>query len=110
MSGIASRHNVDWQDLQRMNGISSPRTLLQIGTRIRIQRDNSFSFGNPLRVPLVVTSKYGYRPHPVTLGYQRHEGTDFRASTGTRVYASRAGRVTLCWTERWLRQIRSYQT
>ena len=93
LSGIARRHNVDWQDLQRINGISSPRTL-QIGTRIRIQRNDSFSFGNPLRLPLVVTSKYGYRPHPVTRRYQRHEGIDFRASTGTRVYASRAGRVT----------------
>ena len=93
LSGIASRHNVDWQDLQRINGISSPRNL-QIGTRIRIQRDDSLRFGNPLRVPLVVTSKYGYRPHPVTRRYQHHEGIDFRASTGTRVYASRAGRVT----------------
>ena len=92
LSGIASRHNVDWQDLQRINGISSPRTL-QIGTRLRIQQDYSFGFGNPLRVPLVVTSKYGYRPHPVTHRYQHHEGIDFRASTGTRVYASQAGRV-----------------
>ena len=89
---IARRHNMEPQDLQRINRISSPRTL-QIGTRIRIQGDHSLSFGNPLRVPLVVTSKYGYRPHPVTHRYQRHEGIDFRASTGTRVYASRAGRV-----------------
>ena len=89
---IARRHNVEAHDLQRINGISSPRRL-QIGTRLRIQRDDSLSFGNPLRVPLVVTSKYGYRPHPVTRRYQRHEGIDFRASTGTRVYASRAGRV-----------------
>ncbi len=92
LSGIASRHNVDWQDLQRINGITSPRRL-QIGTRIRIQRDNSLHFGNPLRVPLVVTSKYGYRHHPVTRRYQLHEGIDFRAATGTRVYASRAGKV-----------------
>ena len=90
--GIARRHNVEPQDLQRINGISSPRSL-QIGTRIRIQHDGSLGFGNPLRVPLVVTSKYGYRPHPVTRRYQRHEGIDFRASTGTRVYASKAGRV-----------------
>ena len=89
---IALRHNMEPQDLQRINGISSPRTL-QIGTRLRIHRDDSLSFGNPLRVPLVVTSKYGYRPHPVTRRYQRHEGIDFRAATGTRVYASRAGRV-----------------
>ena len=92
LSSIARRHNVKWRDLQRINGISSPRSL-QIGTRIRIQQDGSFGFGKPLRVPLVVTSKYGYRPHPVTGRYRFHEGIDFRAATGTRVYASKAGRI-----------------
>ena len=91
--GIARRHNVEPRDLQRINGISSPRSL-QIGTRIRIQQNSTPSFGKPLRVPLVVTSRYGYRPHPVTGRYQFHEGIDFRAATGTRVYASKSGRVT----------------
>ncbi len=92
LSSIARRYKVEWRDLQRINGISSPRSL-QIGTRIRIRQDGSPSFGKPLRVPLVVTSRYGYRPHPVTGRYQFHEGIDFRAATGTRVYASKAGRV-----------------
>ncbi len=92
LSSIARRHNVEWRDLQRINGISSPRSL-QIGTKIRIRSDGSLGFGKPLRVPLVVTSKYGYRPHPVTGRYRFHEGIDFRAATGTRVYASKAGRV-----------------
>ena len=92
LSSIARRHNVEWRDLQRINGISSPRNL-QIGTRIRIRQDGSLGFGKPLRVPLVVTSKYGYRPHPITRRYRFHEGIDFRAATGTRVYASKAGRV-----------------
>ncbi len=89
---IAVRHNLEPRDLQRMNGISSPRAL-QIGTRLLVHQADSLSFGNPLRVPLVVTSQYGYRSHPVTRRYQHHDGIDFRASTGTRVYASRAGRV-----------------
>ncbi|RKU16512.1 peptidase [Candidatus Poribacteria bacterium] len=89
---IAHRHNVEVRDLQRINSISSPRSL-QIGTRIRIQQDGSPGFAKPLRIPLVVTSKYGYRPHPVTGRYQHHEGIDFRAASGTRVYASKAGRV-----------------
>lgn len=93
LSGIALRYNVEWKDLQRVNGISSPRRL-QIGARIRIPNgSDAFTFANPLRVPLVVTSKYGYRPHPVTGRYQLHEGVDFRAAIGTRVYASRGGRV-----------------
>ena len=88
---IGRRHNVEWRDLQRINGISSPRSL-QIGTMIRI-KGHTPGFEKPLRIPLVVTSRYGYRPHPVTGRYQRHEGIDFRAATGTRVYASKAGRV-----------------
>ena len=90
--GIANRHNVDWKDLQRLNRISSPRSL-QIGTEIRIPYDGVSEFSDPLRVPLVLTSKYGYRPHPVTGRYRMHEGIDLRAAVGTRVYASKGGRV-----------------
>ena len=90
--GIARLHNVEWKDLQRINGISSPRSL-QIGAEIRIPHDGSFHFISPLRIPLVVTSEYGYRPHPVTGRYQFHKGIDFRAATGTRVYASKGGRI-----------------
>ncbi len=90
--GIARLHNVEWKVLQSINGISSPRNL-QIGAEIRIPHDGSLGFISPLRVPLVVTSKYGYRPHPVTGRYQFHKGIDFRAVTGTRVYASKGGRV-----------------
>ena len=97
--GIARRHNVEWQDLQRINGISSPRNL-QAGIEIRIPHDGSPDFRSPLRVPLVVTSKYGYRPHPVTGRYQFHRGIDFRAATGTRIYASKAGRVIFAGRKR----------
>ena len=93
LSSIAHRHNVEWRDLQRVNGISSPRHL-QIGRKIRIPNgEPPFAFAYPLRIPLVVTSAYGHRHHPVTRRYQLHEGIDFRAAVGTRVYASRAGKV-----------------
>ena len=91
-SSIARRYNLDWQDLQQANGIPARR--LQIGTRLRIPNgEAAFTFANPLRIPLVVTSKYGYRSHPVTRRYQFHKGIDFRAAIGTRVYASRSGKV-----------------
>jgi LysM repeat protein len=92
---ISRRYNVELKDLQRVNGISSSRSrYLQIGTRIRIPNgEEVVTFANPLRGSLVVTSKYGYRPHPVTGRYQMHEGVDFRAATGTSIYASRAGKV-----------------
>ena len=90
--GIANRYNVEWKVLQRINGISSPRSL-QIGAEIRIPHDGMPGFSDPLRIPLILTSKYGYRPHPITGRWRMHEGIDLRAAVGTRVYASKGGRV-----------------
>ena len=89
---IARRHNVEWKVLKEFNGISSPRTL-QSGAQIRIPHEGSHDFISPLLIPLVVTSGYGYRPHPVTGRSHFHKGIDFRAATGTRVLASKGGRV-----------------
>jgi len=50
-----------------------------------------------LRYPLDrihVTSAYGMRRHPVTGKNSMHHGVDYRASTGTPVYAVAEGRVT----------------
>ena len=90
--GIAKRYNVKWEELQQINGISNPKRL-RAGKRIFIQGDNREGFSNPLRIPLVVTSRYGMRLHPVKRRYLRHEGIDFRAATGTRVYAAKTGRI-----------------
>lgn len=92
---IARKHNIDdWKDIQNINNISNPKHL-QIGSEIFIPgNEESVGFKNPLRIPLVVTSHFGYRKHPVTRHYRLHEGIDFRAPTGTRVYASKAGKVT----------------
>ena len=88
---IGRSHNIEWRDIQKINNNINPHRL-QIGAKIRLRYDSP-GFGKPLRIPLVVTSKHGYRRHPVTGRYQLHEGIDFRAATGTRVYASKAGRV-----------------
>ena len=89
--GIARRYKVDLEKLQRINNIKSPHKI-QIGTEILIGT-GAPDFARPLKVPLFVTSGYGYRRHPVTGRYQHHAGIDFRAATGTRVYAAKAGRV-----------------
>jgi murein DD-endopeptidase MepM/ murein hydrolase activator NlpD len=50
-----------------------------------------------LRTPLEVvrvTSTFGARQHPVRRTWLAHEGTDFAAPTGTRVFASGDGEVT----------------
>ena len=41
----------------------------------------------------VITSKYGYRIHPVTKKYKLHTGIDLRASKGTSIFAAKAGTV-----------------
>jgi len=51
-------------------------------------------FGLPLRGGMVVSSKYGYRRHPVTGKYSRHTGIDLKANYGTPVYAIFDGVVT----------------
>ena len=46
-------------------------------------------------VPGAVISRYGMRRHPI-LGYRRmHSGLDFRARTGTPIYAATDGRVDM---------------
>ena len=91
---IARKHNIkDWKELQKLNDISNPKHL-KIGQEIFIPSGESVGFAIPLGIPLVVTSEYGYRNHPITRHYRLHEGIDFRASTGTRVYASKTGKVT----------------
>ncbi len=44
-------------------------------------------------VPGPITSAYGMRFHPVLHYWKLHDGTDFRASCGTRIRAPYAGRV-----------------
>lgn len=91
---IARKHNIeDWKKLQQINGISNPKRI-KPGQRIFISGDGDIGFIKPLRIKMFVTSRYGYRNHPITGRYRLHEGIDFRAATGTRVYASKTGTVT----------------
>ncbi len=97
---IAQSHGIkDWKKLQRLNGISDPKRI-KIGQKIYIPGETIDGFAKPLRIPLYVTSRYGYRHHPVNRKYLMHRGIDFRAATGTRVYASKTGRVVYAAWER----------
>ena len=95
---IARKYNIqNWKQLQRINGIDNPKRL-KINQKIYIPNEEIIGFANPLKIKLYVTSKYGYRHHPIKRRYMMHDGIDFRAATGTRVYASKTGRVS---TAKW---------
>ena len=97
---IARKHNIeDWKKLQQINGISNPKRI-KPGQTIFIPGDGDIGFALPIRIKLYVTSRYGYRNHPITGRYRLHEGIDFRAATGTRVYASKTGTVTFAASKR----------
>lgn len=51
------------------------------------------AFSSPLDIPLVVTSPFGYRLHPVLGVYKLHNGTDFAAACGTPVHPIAPGVV-----------------
>ncbi len=90
---IARKHNiVDWKKLQQINGIKNPKRI-RAGQKIFIPGNWNIGFAKPLRIKLVVTSEFGWRNHPISRNYRMHDGIDFRAATGTRVYASKTGSV-----------------
>ena len=92
--GIARKHNIeDWRKLQQINGISNPKRI-KPGQRLFIPGDGDIGFAHPLKIKLYVTSGYGYRKHPISGRFRLHEGIDFRAATGTYVYASKTGTVS----------------
>ena len=66
---------------------------LPAGQKILIPDQSNIHFRNPMKIPLVVTSKYGYRKHPISRMRKFHHGIDFRARKGTRTYACRDGKV-----------------
>ncbi len=47
----------------------------------------------PLKGKIRITSRYGWRVHPVRRRRLFHHGIDLRARTGTRVYAAMSGKV-----------------
>lgn len=61
--------------------------------------DNNSSSGNsewlmPMQYTRL-TSPFGYRYHPITGDWRMHYGVDLSAPTGTPIYASRSGEVTV---------------
>ena len=89
---LARKHKVSVENLMHINSLKSA-TRLQVNTRVFIPNSNAAGFTSPLRVPLTVTSDYGYRWHPIFKRRKFHHGIDFRVKRGYHVYASKAGKV-----------------
>lgn len=55
--------------------------------------ETAFGFQNPIHAAHRVTSKFGYRVHPVLKTRKKHTGIDLAIPTGTALHAAAAGRV-----------------
>ena len=92
VSEIAVSHKTTVGKLVLANNLQSADHL-PAGQKILIPDQSNIHFRNPMKIPLVVTSKYGYRKHPISRMRKFHHGIDFRARKGTRTYACRDGKV-----------------
>lgn len=90
---LARKYHVRLSDLRKANqGLSASK--LRVGKSIVIPSvPQRYRFGKPLQGTLLVTSKYGYRIHPLSKRRKFHHGIDFRAKVGTSVLAADNGEV-----------------
>jgi murein DD-endopeptidase MepM/ murein hydrolase activator NlpD len=89
---LSQKYNVTVKTLMYVNKLKSA-TRLRVGAEILIPNPEAVGFNPPMRIPLIVTSGYGYRWHPISRKRSFHHGVDLRAQPGTRVYAAKLGRV-----------------
>ena len=92
LSRIAVNHGIPVSNLVWRNRLKSADQL-QANQKIFIPNLHPSSFAPPMRIKLVLTSDYGYRRHPTLKKRMFHYGLDFRARKGTRVYASKSGKI-----------------
>ena len=92
LSRIAVNHGIPVSNLVWRNRLKSA-DYLQANQKIFIPNLHPSNFSPPMRIKLVLTSGYGYRRHPILKKRMFHYGLDFRARKGTRVYASKSGKV-----------------
>ncbi len=92
VSEIAVNHKTTVGKLVLANNLESADHL-PAGQKILIPDHFSLDFRKPMKIPLVVTSKYGYRNHPISRLRKFHHGIDLRARKGTRTYACKDGKV-----------------
>lgn len=70
-------------------------TAAATGTRSNADLWNGLSFIFPLASPAPITSRFGWRVHPIRGNRRFHSGTDIGAPMGTPVLAAASGKVAL---------------
>ncbi|WP_242036611.1 M23 family metallopeptidase [Leptolyngbya sp. FACHB-321] len=70
-------------------------TATATGTRSNADLWNGLSFIFPLASPAPITSRFGWRVHPIRGNRRFHSGTDIGAPMGTPVLAAASGKVAL---------------
>ncbi len=87
---------VDLQNLLNIGLDLSKNTSVYADNKIELNEKlnllNNIPSGSPL-IKTFITSKFGYRIHPITKSRKLHTGTDFRAKVGTDIYAPANGVV-----------------
>lgn len=68
-------------------------TLAQITTANKQYMLQTIPSGQPMKIPVVVTAKFGYRVHPILNRKKFHKGIDLRAPRRTDVFATADGVV-----------------
>ena len=89
---ISRKYDVTVKSLMYVNKLRSA-TRLKVNTEVFIPNPDAVGFHTPMRIPLTVSSGYGYRRHPISRTRKFHHGVDLRAKLGTRVYAAKPGRI-----------------
>lgn len=103
LSAQTTEEDSVWTKMETEAGLWSPtpKELLQLEAKASVIPANAIvtkvSYVNPLALPLdlpmVVTSAYGEREHPITGEWSFHTGVDLRAPEGEPIKAPLAGEV-----------------
>ncbi|MCX7919167.1 MAG: peptidoglycan DD-metalloendopeptidase family protein [bacterium] len=100
ITSLAKTYRIKVEDILLVNGLTSA-TEVKSGTRIFLpgQKAIQIALGNQtgtgFRLPVQgrITSRFGYRTHPMGGGARLHTGIDIAASYGATIVAAESGRV-----------------
>lgn len=100
LASIAKTYRVKVEDILAVNGLTA-ETAVKSGDTIFLPGDKplqiAFNLTSGYRLPVQgrITSRFGYRAHPMGGGFRFHSGLDIAANYGETVVAAESGRVVV---------------